>query len=68
MIKVNKRFVEARGAERAADRAYRKKHGDKSKDDVIMKWVVGVPIVLSVFTFLVLCTRCCQPLQIAQSQ
>jgi hypothetical protein len=33
--------------------AYRTKHGGKSKDDVMMKWVVGVPVVLFVLTFIV---------------
>jgi heme/copper-type cytochrome/quinol oxidase subunit 3 len=53
MVEDNKRWAKEREAEREADLAYRKKHGGKSKDDVMMKWVVGVPVVLFVLTFLV---------------
>ena len=53
MVEVNKRWAKERSAKREAGLVYPKKHGGKSKDEVMTKWVVGVPVVMFVLTFLV---------------
>ena len=53
MIEDNKRWNNAREAEREAELVYREKHGGKSKDEVWFKWIVGVPVALFVLAFLV---------------
>ncbi|KIG02645.1 hypothetical protein BurMR1_0934 [Burkholderia sp. MR1] len=53
MVEDNKRCGKEREAEHEADLDYRKKHGGKSRDDVMMRWVVGAPVTLFLLTFLV---------------